>query len=187
MYKTVILPVVLCGCETWSPTLREEHRLRGIFWLKGDRRTGVTGGWRKLHNEELHILYCSLLFTLLAWFPVSARIPVLHCLQWLTDCCVFVASDTYLPCRLLVTVSLRDVLQFEYSKATDLRHLVNTDRSSILSNAGRSVPKKKKKVVNGLIISLNKIFVCTLETESGKRQYIYWSIEDSEVVLWFLS
>jgi predicted HNH restriction endonuclease len=28
IYKTIILPVVLCGCETWSVTLREEHRLR---------------------------------------------------------------------------------------------------------------------------------------------------------------
>ena len=27
-YKTIILPVLLCGCETWSLTLREEHRLR---------------------------------------------------------------------------------------------------------------------------------------------------------------
>jgi hypothetical protein len=44
IYKTIILPVVLCGCETWSLTLREEHRLRvfenralrGIFGLKRD-------------------------------------------------------------------------------------------------------------------------------------------------------
>jgi hypothetical protein len=51
-------PVVLYGCETWSLTLREEHRLRvfenrvlrRIFGPKGDE---VTGGWRKLHNEEL--------------------------------------------------------------------------------------------------------------------------------------
>jgi hypothetical protein len=64
MYKTLILPVVLYGCETWSLTLREEHRLRvseykvlrRIFGPKGDE---VTGGWRKLHNEELHGLYCS--------------------------------------------------------------------------------------------------------------------------------
>jgi hypothetical protein len=56
--------VVLYGCETWSLTLREEHRLRvfenrvlrGIFGLKRD---GVIGGWRTLHNEELHDLYCS--------------------------------------------------------------------------------------------------------------------------------
>jgi hypothetical protein len=64
IYKTIILPVVLYGCETWSLTLKEEHRLRvfengvlrRIFELK---RNEVTGGWRKLHNEELHNLYSS--------------------------------------------------------------------------------------------------------------------------------
>jgi hypothetical protein len=64
IYKTIILPVVLYGCETWSLTLREEHSLgmfenrvlRRIFAPKKDE---VTGGWRKLHNEELHDLYCS--------------------------------------------------------------------------------------------------------------------------------
>jgi hypothetical protein len=62
IYKTIILPVVLYGCETWSLTLREEHRLRvfenrvlrRIFGLKRDE---VTGEWRKLHNEELRDLY----------------------------------------------------------------------------------------------------------------------------------
>ncbi|PNF21336.1 hypothetical protein B7P43_G02098 [Cryptotermes secundus] len=47
--------ILLYGCETWSPTLREEHRARRIF---GPKRDEVTGGWRKLHNEELHNL-CS--------------------------------------------------------------------------------------------------------------------------------
>jgi hypothetical protein len=64
IYKTIILPVVLYGCETWSLTEREEHKLRvfenrllgSIF---GPKRDGVTGGWRKLHNEELHNLYSS--------------------------------------------------------------------------------------------------------------------------------
>jgi hypothetical protein len=64
IYKTLILPVVLYGCETWSLTLREEHRprvienmvLRRIF---GPKRDEVTGEWRKLHNEELHNLYSS--------------------------------------------------------------------------------------------------------------------------------
>ena len=60
----VILPVVLYGCETWSLTLREEHRLR-VFENRvlrrifGPKRDGVTGEWRKLHNEELNYLYCS--------------------------------------------------------------------------------------------------------------------------------
>jgi hypothetical protein len=62
--KTIIFPVVLCGCETWSLTLREEHKLRvfenmvlrKIFGPKTDE---VVGGWRKLHNEALHTLYSS--------------------------------------------------------------------------------------------------------------------------------
>jgi hypothetical protein len=56
--------VVVYGCETWSLTVREGHKLRvfenrvlrRIFVRKRD---GVTGGWRKLHNEELHNLYSS--------------------------------------------------------------------------------------------------------------------------------
>jgi hypothetical protein len=58
--------VLFCdyGCETWSLTVREEHKLsvfenrvlRRIFGPKKDR---VTGGWRKLHSEELHNLYSS--------------------------------------------------------------------------------------------------------------------------------
>jgi hypothetical protein len=62
IYKSIILPVVLYGCKTWSLTLREEHRLRvfenrvlrSIFCQKRDN---VTGDWRKLHNEEHHNLY----------------------------------------------------------------------------------------------------------------------------------
>jgi hypothetical protein len=64
IYKTIILPVVLYGCETWSLTLREEHRLRvfenRVLWrIFGPKKDEVTGGWRKLHNEELHGLYSS--------------------------------------------------------------------------------------------------------------------------------
>jgi hypothetical protein len=59
---TIILPVVLYWCETWSLTLREERRLRlfenrvlrGVLGLKRDE---VTGEWRKLHNQELNDLY----------------------------------------------------------------------------------------------------------------------------------
>jgi hypothetical protein len=64
IYKSKILPVVLYGCETWPVTLREEHRLR-VFENRvlrrifGPERDEVTGSWRKLHNEELHNLYCS--------------------------------------------------------------------------------------------------------------------------------
>jgi hypothetical protein len=64
IYKTIILPVILYGCETWSLTLREEHRLR-VFEnrvlrrISGPKRDEVTGQWRKLHNEELHNFYSS--------------------------------------------------------------------------------------------------------------------------------
>jgi hypothetical protein len=57
IYKTIILPVVLYGCETWSLTVREEHKLRVLRRIFGAKRDGVTGGWRKLLNEELHNLY----------------------------------------------------------------------------------------------------------------------------------
>jgi hypothetical protein len=64
IYKTIILPVVLYGCETSSLTLREEHRLRVfenrvLMRIFGRKRDEVTGGWSKLHNEELHVLYSS--------------------------------------------------------------------------------------------------------------------------------
>jgi hypothetical protein len=58
IYKSIILPVVLYGCETWPLTLREEHRLRE-FENRVLRREEVTGDWRKLHNAELHNLYSS--------------------------------------------------------------------------------------------------------------------------------
>ena len=63
--RTVILPVVLYGCETWSLTLREERKLR-VFEnmvlrrIFGPRKDEVTGEWRRLHNGELNDLYCSL-------------------------------------------------------------------------------------------------------------------------------
>jgi hypothetical protein len=64
IYKTIILPFVLYGCETWSLTLKEEHRLRVfenrvVRRIFGPKRDEVTGEWRKLHSEELHILYSS--------------------------------------------------------------------------------------------------------------------------------
>jgi hypothetical protein len=64
IYKTIILPDVLYGCETWSLTLREEHSLR-VFENRvlrrifGPKRDEVTNEWRKLHNQELHNLYSS--------------------------------------------------------------------------------------------------------------------------------
>jgi hypothetical protein len=78
IYKIITLPVILYGCETWSLTVREEHKLRlfenrvlrRIFGLKRD---GVTGGWRKLHNKELHNLYPS---------PSIIRIIKLRRMKW---------------------------------------------------------------------------------------------------------
>jgi hypothetical protein len=64
IYRAIILPLVLDGCETWSLTLREEHRLR-VFEnmvlrrIFGPKRDEVTGEWRRLHNEELNDLYSS--------------------------------------------------------------------------------------------------------------------------------
>jgi len=66
IYRTLRFPVVLYGCETWSLTLSEEHKLR-VFEKRvlrrrifGPKRDEVTGEWRKLHNEELNDLYSSL-------------------------------------------------------------------------------------------------------------------------------
>ena len=64
IYRTIILLVVLYGCENWLLTLREECRLRvfenrALRRIFGPKREEVTGEWRKLHNEELRDLYCS--------------------------------------------------------------------------------------------------------------------------------
>jgi hypothetical protein len=64
IYKTIIFPAALYWCETWSLTLREEHRLRvfenrALRRIFGPGRDELTGGWRKLRNEELHNLYSS--------------------------------------------------------------------------------------------------------------------------------
>jgi len=61
IYRTIILHVVLYGCETWSLILREKHRLKvfdnRVLWrIFGPKRDETTGEWRKLHNEELNDL-----------------------------------------------------------------------------------------------------------------------------------
>ena len=62
IYRSIILSVVLYGCETWSLTLREESKLR-VFENRvlrrvfGTKRNEVTGEWRKLHNDLLSDLY----------------------------------------------------------------------------------------------------------------------------------
>jgi hypothetical protein len=64
VYRTIILPVVLYGCETWSPTRREQYRLsvfenRVLRRIFGPKRDEMKGEWRRLHNEELNDLYSS--------------------------------------------------------------------------------------------------------------------------------
>ena len=64
IYRNIILPVVLYGCETWSLTFREERKLRMfesmvLRRIFGPRREEVTREWRKLHDEELNDLYSS--------------------------------------------------------------------------------------------------------------------------------
>jgi hypothetical protein len=63
IYKTVVLPVVLYGCETWFLTLRKKHRLRvfenGVLRRIFGPKREEDGSWRKLHNDELRNLYSS--------------------------------------------------------------------------------------------------------------------------------
>jgi hypothetical protein len=84
VYRNIILPVVLCGCETWSLTLRNERRL-GVFGnsvlrrIFGNRRAEVTRERRQLLNEELNDLYCWMIFTaewsvLLTWYSSGDKI-----------------------------------------------------------------------------------------------------------------
>jgi len=78
IYRTIIIPVPLYWCETWSLTLREERRLR-VFENRvlrrifGPKRDEVTGERRKLHNEELNNLYCS---------PNIVRVIKLRRMRW---------------------------------------------------------------------------------------------------------
>jgi hypothetical protein len=76
--RTIIVPVVLHGCDSWSLTLREEHRCRvfenrvfsRIFGPKMDK---VTREWKKLHNGELIVLYSS---------PIIFQVIKLRRMRW---------------------------------------------------------------------------------------------------------
>jgi hypothetical protein len=64
LYKTVILPAVLYGCEAWPLTLKEEHRPTGfknrmLKKMSGPKRDKVIGERRRLHSKELYDLYSS--------------------------------------------------------------------------------------------------------------------------------
>jgi hypothetical protein len=68
IYRTIILSVVLYGCEIWSLALREEGRLkvfenRVLREIFGPKKNEVTGRWRRLLNEELNDLYCLMICT----------------------------------------------------------------------------------------------------------------------------
>jgi hypothetical protein len=75
IYRTIILPLVFYGCETWSLTLREKRRLR-VFENRvlrricGPKRDEATGKWQKLHNEELNELCSS---PIIVWVIKSRR------------------------------------------------------------------------------------------------------------------
>jgi len=78
IYRTIILPVVLYGCEAWLLTLREERKLRVLENMVlrrifGPRRDEVTGEWRRLHNVELNDLYSS---------PNIVRVIKLRRMRW---------------------------------------------------------------------------------------------------------
>ena len=81
IYRTIILPVVLCGCETWSLILREERKLR-VFEdmvlrrIFGPRRDEITGELRRLRNEELNDLYTS---------PNIVRVIESRRMRWVYD------------------------------------------------------------------------------------------------------
>ena len=78
IYRTIILPVILYGCETWSLIFREERRqrvfenrvLRRIYGTKTDE---VTWEWRKLYNEELHDMYST---------PITNRVIKSRRMRW---------------------------------------------------------------------------------------------------------
>jgi hypothetical protein len=78
IYRIIILPVVLCGCETWLLTFGWEHMLRvfenRVLRIFGPKKNEVTGELKILHNEELFDLYSSPIFIWMikSWFMTQA-------------------------------------------------------------------------------------------------------------------
>jgi hypothetical protein len=88
--------VVLSGYETWSLTLKEQHRLkvfenRVLRRIFGPKRDEVTGGWRKLHKEELHNLYFS---------PNIIRTIKSRRMRWAAACSMH--GEKWNACKILV-------------------------------------------------------------------------------------
>ena len=91
VYRTIILPVVLYGCETWSLTLKEECRLwlfenRVLRRIFGPKRGEGTREWRKLHNEELNDLYSS---------PNIVRVIKSRRMRWVGHMACMGGGDAY--------------------------------------------------------------------------------------------
>jgi len=94
--STIILPIVLHGCETWSRTLRGERKLtvfenRVLRRIFGPKRDEVSGEWKKLHNEEINDLYCS---PNIIWVIISRR------MRWARH--VACMGEKRVVCRVLV-------------------------------------------------------------------------------------
>jgi hypothetical protein len=123
IYRDIILPLVLYGCETWSLALREECRLR-VFenrvlrTIFGPKRDEVTAEWRRLHNEELHALYSS---------PIIIRVIKSRRLKWAGHITLLV--DRRNACRVLVGKHIRrrplerPRHRWEDNSKTDLREV----------------------------------------------------------------
>jgi hypothetical protein len=100
--------VVLYGCETWSLTLREEHRLR-VFENRvlrrifGPKRDEVTGEWRKLHNKELRDL-CSAFRVIkskrIRWITLRLMLERVFGVVWTGLICVSASTNTAINIRI---------------------------------------------------------------------------------------
>ncbi|KAJ4431108.1 hypothetical protein ANN_19703 [Periplaneta americana] len=141
IYETVILPVLLYGCETWT-VLREEHRFR-VFENKvlrkifGAKRDEVTGEWRKLHNTELHALYSSpdiirnIKSRRLRWAKRMGN-PEMHIEYGRKLICYFIATDLN---STLIIIVLRKIFGAKRDEVTgEWRELHNAELHALYSS-----------------------------------------------------